>query len=231
MDNVVAIVGTDTGIGKTVVTSLIQKYLYMESINVITQKWIQSGDLNKPDIEIHDSLIDNRNLEKLKEYRQVYSFKHACSPHLASQIQGVDIKFSKIKKSLDFLKRTFDYVCIEGSGGLCVPINKDRLIIDYIKQLSIPVILVIGNRLGGINHALLSIDMLQKHSIPILGTVINHPKKDKEEYILRDNIKTIEHFSKIPILSKLDYNTDMESLIKEIQHLGKTLIQLIKNKK
>lgn len=169
--NVIFVAGTDTGVGKTVVTRLLASCLTDEGYKVTTQKWIETGVGKSP---------------------AVCSFKLAASPHLAARHEGKTVNVKKIKKSLKKLSKNHDFVIVEGTGGLLVPLDEKRLFIDIVKELKLLVLLVAANRLGSINHTLLSIEALRARKMKVLGVVFNNLKKDENALILKDNPRIVK---------------------------------------
>lgn len=181
--NAVFIAGTDTGVGKTVITRLLSRYLSQKGYSVATQKWVVTGASKKK---------ESVNLP--------YSFKFASSPHLAARLEKRKIDIKKIKKSLETLSKRFDFVVIEGTGGLLVPLNERTLLIDVVKSLKLPVILVSANSLGAINHTLLSVEALEKRKIRLVGIIFNSVSRHTNKLISEDNPKIVKKFAgKIPI--------------------------------
>ena len=118
--NIICITGTDTGIGKTILTGLLAKELAKHQ-SVVTQKWVQSGDLNSPDIQTHDQLSGQEHDAKWLDDRQVYSFNDPVSPHLAAKLANKTINPAKLKQATHRLAQHFDTVLVETSGGIMVP--------------------------------------------------------------------------------------------------------------
>lgn len=177
--NVIFVAGTDTGVGKTVITKLLAGHLAKRGYEVATQKWIETG---------------------VTKSRAVYSFKLAASPHLAAKVEGRTINIKKIKGALKNLSKKHDLVIVEGTGGLLVPVTEKILLIDLIKELKIPVLLVAANRIGTINHTLLSIEALKKRKIKLLGVVLNSISKKGNALISEDNSRIVKKMiGKIPV--------------------------------
>ena len=169
---IICITGTSTGIGKTILTGLLALEISKKK-SVVTQKWVQSGDLDSPDIAIHDTISTLKINPKWHCDRQVYSFKDPVSPHLAAKLSGTTIQPDHLKNATDRLSTSFDVVLIETSGGIMVPMTDALTTGDIISDFHLPTIVVIPNVLGCINHALLTLNYLDKKNIPILGFIIN----------------------------------------------------------
>ena len=143
-DNIIFVSGIDTGVGKSFATGYIAKGWNAKGIRTITQKFIQTGnDDISEDIEIHRKIAGTGFLpedESRLTMPEIYSYP--CSPHLAAEIDGRPIDFSKIEKAAEILAGQYDRVLQEGAGGLMVPLTRDLLTIDYVRDRQLPLILV-----------------------------------------------------------------------------------------
>lgn len=177
--NVIFVAGTDTGVGKTTITNLLARQFSSKGYKVAVQKWVETGVTKSP---------------------AVFSFRLAASPHLAAAAEGRTISIKKIKDALKQAAQKHNIVIVEGTGGLLVPITTKKLFIDLVKELKLPVLLVAANRLGAINHTLLSIDALKARKIRVLGVVFNNLSKSENPLVLKDNPKIVKKFiGKTPI--------------------------------
>ena len=176
------ICGTDTDIGKTIISAF-----FVRGLNSYYWKPIQSGLEDETDTQTVSRLS---NINKKKIIKEAYVFKEPVSPHWASEIDNI-----KIKRELLTLPIVDKPLIVETAGGLMVPLTRDFLQIDQIKDWDIPVILVCKSSLGTINHTLLSIEALKKRDIKILGIVINGNKH-------LDNPRTLNQFSGLPIITE-----------------------------
>ncbi|MFH1798686.1 MAG: adenosylmethionine--8-amino-7-oxononanoate transaminase [Candidatus Omnitrophota bacterium] len=217
------VTGTDTGVGKTVVTGLLGRFFVEKGLNVITQKWIQTGckDFSE-DVYTHLRLMGKkrRDIKNYLEDVSPYALKFPASPHLSALSENARIESEKIEKSFQNLTRAFDYVLVEGAGGALVPLNEETLIIDIVKKLHLPVLIVAENKLGAINHTLLTIEALKKRNIQIIGIIFNRISNRENEIILKDNLKIVEKISKIKVLGELFYSEENEDLYGEFKLIG-----------
>ncbi len=150
-----------------------------------------------------------------------YIFRYPSSPHLAASLEGRRIGIGKIKKSLRELKKDFSYTIVEGTGGLLVPFNKKKLLIDAIEELQLPVLLVAENRVGAINHALLSLEAMKSRKIKIIGVIFNNiSKKGTSPLILNDNSNIVERFSRVKLLGTLSYAKNIKALHRPFSPIG-----------
>jgi dethiobiotin synthetase len=176
------ITGIGTGIGKTFVSAVLT-----EKLQADYWKPVQSGDLETSDTVTVKSLVSNT---KSIFHPETYRLTQPYSPHKSAAIDGVIIEKEKF-----VLPKTDNRLIIEGAGGLMVPLNKDFLIIDLIRQLNAQVILVSQNYLGSINHTLLTIAALKQYGISITGIIFNGERNaNSEDYILEySGVKLLGH--------------------------------------
>jgi dethiobiotin synthetase len=173
----------DTDVGKTIVSAIL-----VEALKADYWKPIQAGNLEDSDTMTVQSLISNSTSQF---YSETYRLNTPASPHYAAEIDGLQLEAHSIQ-----LPKTSNQLIVEGAGGLFVPINDKALLIDLMQDLNIPVILVIKNYLGSINHSLSSIYALQQKDIPIKGLIFNGPSvASSEDYILQ--------YSKLPLIAKI----------------------------
>ncbi|MBO8217948.1 dethiobiotin synthase [Prochlorococcus marinus] len=208
------ICGTDTDIGKTLISSF-----FVKGLNSFYWKPIQSGIESQTDSETVEKLAQ---VSKEKIIKEAYVFTKPLSPHWAAEIDQKAINFDKLR-----LPKVQGSLIIETAGGLMVPLTRNFLQIDQIKEWNLPVILVCKSSLGTLNHTLLSIEALKQRNIEILGLVVNGEKH-------LDNPKTLVDFSGIPLIAEFPYIKKMDSnnldiLWKELDIKNK-LISLLNSK-
>lgn len=192
---VVAISGIDTGIGKTYVTGLLARVLQQQGREVITQKIVQTGcDGVAEDILEHRRLmgigLQDADHEGLTA---PYVFPYPASPHLSARLASREIDVLQIRRATFALQKRYDPVLLEGVGGLLVPLSRDLLFADYIRDAGYPIILVTSPRLGSINHTLLSIEACVKRGIVIRGVIYNC-FQESEQLIIDDTRELIRHW-------------------------------------
>lgn len=225
------VTGTDTGVGKTIATGCLARCLAEQGYNVITQKWIQTGcgSFSASDIKAHLEImgIDRATVKDYLDYALPYMFKKAASPHLACKLENKKIDVNKIMKSFRRLSKEFDFVIVEGIGGILVPYSKNRTVIDIVKGLKLPVLIVAANKLGVINHTLLTIEALRSRKIKVLGIIFNNIKKG-DKTILEDNPKIIKEFSKEKIFGVLPHSISYKKLYEEFIPIGSKILKALK---
>ncbi len=222
------VTGTDTGVGKTVVTGCLARFLKEKGYAVITQKWIETGCEEEFSRDVMEHLkIMGSNIGSISGYlRHVspYVFTTASSPHLASSIEKRKINADKIIKSFKLLSGYFDFVIVEGVGGALVPLDKKRLVIDIARHLDLPVLVVAQNKLGAINHTLLTIEALQSRRLKVMGIVFNNSKGEKKE-ILRDNPRIIKSHVKQQIFGILPWVAGQKKLYRRFIPIGEAILK------
>ena len=219
------IIGTDTGVGKSVITGFLAKYLREKGYRVVTQKWIQTGSRISADINLHLKIM-GMSKDEIEDYRACvcpYVFRLPASPHLAAKAQKKRINIAKIKKSFKLLSSRFDFVIVVGIGGALVPIDKKRLVIDIAKELDLPVLVVAQNKLGAINHTLMTIEVLKHRKMKILGILFNN-RKGENKLILKDNPDIIKKLTKQNILGILPWNKRLDLLYKKFQPMVRRIV-------
>lgn len=216
------ITGTDTEIGKTFVSSLLIKLLVEEGLQVIGMKPVASGAKIIDGILKNDdalSLIEASNIDA--DYKNInpYVFEPAISPHIAAEDAGVEIDLEKIKSNFDLLQKKSDAVVVEGVGGWYAPLSHHITVADLAEELQLPIILVVGLRLGCLNHALLTAQALRQSGLPIAGWIANHVEQDFLS--AEKNIATLKHFlNDLPFLGAVSYQTTLKNKTPQ-HHLNK----------
>ncbi len=186
--NIYFVSGIDTDAGKSYCTAWLARRLMSQGKRVITQKFIQTGNVgHSEDIDLHRRIMGTGYLPEDKEQLTMPEiFSYPASPLLASRIDRREIDFGKIERATATLASRYDTVLVEGAGGLMVPLTEDLLTIDYIARKGYPLIFVTGGRLGSINHTLLSLEAISRRGIA-LHTVLYNLYPDSSDKVLRDD--------------------------------------------
>ena len=210
MPKTIFITGTDTGVGKTVITACIAAALLRKGKKVAVYKPVQCGNLLKGKIESPD-LAAVKKLSGISEdcLFNDYSFKFASSPHLAAELENKKVDVDLIKKHHKEISKKFDCVLIEGAGGLIVPLTREYAVLDLISELSVPALVVARAGLGTINHTSMTIKCLKSQNIEITGIVMNYFKGGKIE---DDNKKIISQMNKVPVIGAVPFSKNLKNL-------------------
>lgn len=213
MSRGIFITGTDTGVGKTVVTAGILRWLRQQGVDAVPMKPVQTGATRQgrrliaPDLEFCLAASGIKPAAGEAELMLPYAYEPACSPHLAGRLANNYPELAKITSCAEKLLRKHRAIVVEGAGGIMVPLNEIVTMLDLMKALAYPVVLVARFGLGTINHALLSIQALQASGLNLLGVVFNHtePPRKENQFIEADNPETIARFGNVTVLGKLRY--------------------------
>lgn len=179
------ITGTDTGIGKTYVAcKLIQKYV-AQGYKAVGMKPVAAGCELINGEWINDDVVKLEAASNVKAPRKLtnpYSFKEPIAPHIAAELADEAIDITVIKQAFDALSELADIVIVEGAGGFLVPLNDTETMADLAGILNIPIILVVGIRLGCINHALLTAQVIQARNVSLAGWIANPIEPKMQQY-------------------------------------------------
>ncbi len=188
--------GIDTGIGKTYTTGYLAKLWNEQGQQVITQKLIQTGNVDvSEDIQQHREIMGTGWLpEDESKLTMPEIFSYPASPHLATKLDGRDIDFAKIEAATQQLAEKFEVVLLEGAGGLMVPLTTELLTIDYLEQKKFPVILVSSGRLGSINHTLLSLEALKARGLSLYALAYNLNDESQDPLISKDTSEYLKAY-------------------------------------
>lgn len=188
--------GIDTGIGKTYATGYLAKLWNAEGQRTITQKLIQTGNVDvSEDIEQHREIMGTGFLpEDDSKLTMPEIFTYPASPHLATKIDGREIDFAKIEHATQQLADKFEVVLLEGAGGLMVPLTTEMLTIDYLAEKKFPVILVSSGRLGSINHTILSLEALKARGLSLYALAYNLNDESQDPIISKDTAEYLKTY-------------------------------------
>lgn len=194
------VTGTDTSIGKTLISAML-----MSSLDATYWKPVQAGLDEETDTEFVKRVSEVSDQKIVPER---YRLNTPMSPHGAADIDKVEISLA------DFTLPDFEtkHLIVEGAGGLWVPINWKDSILDLITQFDIPVLLVARSELGTLNHTLLSLEALRSRNVEVFGVILNGPHH-------QSNKETIEHFGKVPVWEVQELDTiDKKTLSKSFKN-------------
>lgn len=167
--------GIDTDAGKSYVTGYLASRLMKEGKRVVTQKFIQTGNVGfSEDIDLHRKIMGIGPLPEDTDHTTApVIFSYPASAQLAARMDGREIDLDVIDRATATLLERYDVVLIEGAGGLMVPITDEFFTIDYVKTRNLPILLVVNGVLGSINHAVLSLEAIKSRGIQLAGVLYN----------------------------------------------------------
>jgi len=201
------ITGTDTGVGKTHVSTQLIKGLSERTVSASGYKPVASGAELENGRWVNEDALNLMNYASVKmPYGTVnpYCFEPAIAPHLAAKRAGIEIELDAIKSNyLKHIERA-DVVIVEGAGGWKVPLGDDLGFEEVPKALALPVVLVVGLKLGCINHALLTEQAIVSSGSTLVGWVANCIDSEFEE--VEENILTLKNKMRFPCIGILQYH-------------------------
>lgn len=237
MSKGIFITGTDTGVGKTVVAGALAIALKSMGYRVGVMKPIETGCKKEsrggvtPPLLIPSDAIFLKDSAGMKDDLSLinpYRFEKPLSPAVAADLEGVKIEKSLIFKAYKTLKKRYEIMIIEGAGGILVPVYKDYLFLDLIRDMGIPILVIARAGLGTINHTLLTVRCAQDYGIQIIGFIMNHTRSEKPDLSEETNPLVIKRLSGVPFLGILPFISGLNHIklariaLKEI-NIGKIL--------
>ncbi len=199
--------GSDTGIGKTFVTAGLVRALRAAGRDASAAKPVASG------YELVDGLYRNADLDTLAAASGhcpgelcVYGFTPAIAPHRAAELSGVEVRLAPMVQAVERLAARHSDLLVEGVGGFAVPLSPTLMLADLIHALGLPVLLVVGVRLGCINHALLSASAIRAAGLPLAGWIANRIDPDMAE--AQASIDAIAARIAAPLLGEIGRDAD-----------------------
>lgn len=200
------ITGTDTGVGKTLVTTALLASLRHMGIDAAGMKPVAAGCERIDNVWVNEDVarIDAASARRWPaDWVNPYLFRDAIAPHIAAERKGVNIEIPRIVDACHALQAEAEVVLVEGVGGLLVPIDARRDMADIAQALDLPVILVVGMRLGCLNHALLTQEAILRRGLRLAGWVAN--RLDPEMAAYSENLDTLRYRLGVPPIAEIPY--------------------------
>jgi dethiobiotin synthetase len=219
------VTGTDTGVGKTIVAGALAIALKSIGYSVGVMKPIETGCKKIGKRLIPLDAIFLKEAARAKDSLDIinpYRFERPLSPAVAADLEGARIERSLILKSYKTLKKRYEIMIIEGAGGILVPVYKDYLFLDLIRDMGTPILIVARPGLGTINHTLLTVRCALENVIEVKGIILNHTKNKKPDPSEETNPIVIKKLSGVPILGIMPFLKILDR-----KSLGKTASERI----
>jgi len=205
----VFVTGTNTGVGKTLVTAVLAAGLKRLGHDVGVMKPVETGvSASRP------GHSDAGRLQTIIESEETlgaicpYRFEAPVAPVAAARAEGRNIDLGVVRQVYRLLASRYDYLIVEGVGGVRVPLTRQADVMDLIAALKVPVIVVGCSGLGGINHALLTIEALRRRKLPLVALVLNRTQPVRSSIMRLQERTTIEELRReggVPVLGPLPY--------------------------
>lgn len=215
MNHGIFITGTDTGVGKTLVTAALTLHLKKRGLTVGVMKPIETGVSAG-----REAQSDAARLRSIIESEETlgavcpYSFELPVAPLTAAQMKRRSINPGTISKIYRLLSNRYECMVVEGIGGVQVPITRTDNVLSLIKHLRLPVVIVGRAGLGGINHALLTVEALRRQNIRMIALVLNrtHPVQSALARVQeRSTLEVLRKQSGVPVIGPLPYEPGLRS--------------------
>jgi dethiobiotin synthetase len=219
MKSGIFITGTDTGVGKTVVSAGLALALRNKGIKVGVMKPVATGCVgtDKRLISYDAAYLLEAAENEFPALTNPVRFRHPLSPNVAATIEQKEVSLDAIRRAYRELQKHYDYIIVEGIGGLMVPLTKDYFVANLIREFGLPVVIVARGGLGTINHTLLTIDAAIVRGFDIKGIIFNKMATTNLSMAEMTNPKVIHELTGVPVLGCLP---EIESLNVEACEFG-----------
>lgn len=202
------VTGTDTSVGKTFVSCLLLEAARQRGLRTVALKPLAAGcEVQAEGLRNDDALLLQQHMTQPLAYEQInpFALRAAIAPHIAARQEGRRLLASRMAGLVrGALMEPADFTLVEGAGGWYVPLNERETMADLVRELQLPVILVVGLRLGCLNHALLTVRAIIQEGLPLAGWVANGIDPDMPEAAA--NIETLQERLAAPCLGVIPYS-------------------------
>ncbi|WP_419786509.1 adenosylmethionine--8-amino-7-oxononanoate transaminase [Pseudodesulfovibrio sp.] len=203
------ITGTDTGVGKTRVTAALLRAFLDLGLPALAVKPVQTGCFERDGRLVAEDVEEYARLAAPHfpaGYPDACCRKYipACSPHLAARLAGESLDIDALRRDVLAMGKDRSPLLVEGAGGVAVPLSDSVTTLDFMHSLGLPVVIVADNKLGMINHALMTIDAVRNHGLDVAGIVVNNTTPPGEDAQLRaENVRSLALHGNVPILTEI----------------------------
>ena len=197
------VTGTDTGVGKTRVACALLRALVRSGVRAVGMKPVAAGAVHDAEGLLNEDVAALNAASTFVAPRALvnpYCFEPAIAPHIAAARAGVKIELARIVTAFDVLARQADTVVVEGAGGFCIPLGDAFDSADLAERLDLPVILVVGLRLGCLNHALLTAQAIRARGLRLAGWIAN--RIDPAMEVVDENVSALADRLGAPLLAE-----------------------------
>ena len=203
------VTGTDTGVGKTLISAGLAAALRARGIDVGVMKPIETGCpirrgrlLPLDALTLQEASGSRDSLDLINPYR----FREPLSPMVAAEVSGRRIDIGKIRERFVRLADRHPVLLVEGAGGLMVPITETSSFLDLVGLLRLPLLVVIESRLGALNHSRLTVAAALHVRLPVAGAILNHPNEQRS-LAQRTNLLALRRVLPVPVLAEVPHLT------------------------
>ena len=216
------VTGTDTGVGKSLVACALLHAYAARGLRVVGMKPVAAGAEQRNGVWINDDveqLVAAGNVAAPREHVNPYCFEPPIAPHIAAELDNKTIEIKGLLESYQQLSTLAEIVVVEGAGGFCVPLNASQSSADLAQRLGLPVVLVVGMRLGCLNHALLTAEAVRARGLRLAGWVANHIESAMP--YAAENVAALLQRLDAPLLVSIPYgaHTDVVGIAERFKNL------------
>jgi dethiobiotin synthetase len=225
------VAGTDTNVGKTHVCGLLLDFFLKNGVMAGYQKWAATVPESPPaDLEacLRTAGLPLDLDPELVSHQVVYHFSLPASPHLAAEQEGKVVDPALIRARYQEMLARYALLVVEGVGGIMVPLNRDLLLADLLRELKIPTLVVARSGLGTINHTLLTLEALRHRDIPVLGVVFSDGATEEDALLVEDNMRTIAELGRVRVFGRLRRFADPGKARLDFAPVGKAIAEALR---
>jgi dethiobiotin synthetase len=225
--NTLFVTGTDTSVGKTYVCARFLEFLKTKGIQAGYQKWVATG--------VNEKLPDDLALcleagsipatPDLLGQQVPYCFRFPASPHLAAEMEDRSVDPEVIAENYKSLAARYEWLIVEGVGGILVPLRRDLLLADLLAMLQPHTLVVARSGLGTINHTLLTLEALRSRQIPVLGVIFSDPEEHEDKRLVQDNMRIIEEIGLVRVFGRLQRQHNETKAGKTFIPIGQAILE------
>ncbi|TXI99348.1 MAG: dethiobiotin synthase [Neisseriales bacterium] len=204
------IIGTDTSSGKTHTTVQLMQYLIRSQHKVAALKPIASGTM--PNNAINEDvaqLLATTNSQLAPQQINLITFTPPIAPHIAAEMENYPLNAKSVNSFIENTQLDVDYLFIEGVGGVMVPLNQNETYLDLLQVSPYPIILVVGMKLGCLNHALLTAAVLKQQGLKLVGWIANQIDPQMEYY--PQNLAYLSQALDAPLIAEIPYQQAIQT--------------------
>ncbi len=206
------VTGTDTDIGKTVVTGGLAAVMQSLGYKAGVYKPFQSGAIVQNGFLASPDLAYVKKLDLYVETACTYLLKAPTAPFVAAVLENTEMNLGAVKRDYEVLKNKCEVTLVEGAGGLMVPATENTFMVDIAKMLDIPILIVARADLGTINHTLLTINEAKSRGLDIAGVIINRYPKGTNDVAIKTAPKLIQEYSDVDIVGVIPDISDFATI-------------------
>ena len=208
------ITGTDTDVGKTICAKALLQAASKQNMTTLAYKPIAAGcEITEAGLRNDDALILQKNSSIAVPYHAVnpISFQLPIAPHIAAELENKPISLDLISQGLQSLQqKNADLFIVEGAGGWRLPLNDKQMLSDWVVEQNLPVILVVGMKLGCLNHAVLTYETIINDGLNVVGWIANQLQADMPYY--QENLQMLSKKIDAPKIAELPYLSNINEL-------------------